>query len=130
MYVYDFEGATQPGMITVTGTRPWTRYELAFRTADDGEGRLNVRLFRATGRAWFDDVQLRRGRHVSPMVFRRAYEKGLVLVRPTEAGDYGDETAVRVDLPAAGRPVDAAGGAGPPVTSLWLREGEAAILVR
>jgi hypothetical protein len=68
------------------------------------------------------------------LVFARRFENALVLARPQadwDAEKYGDETAFRVTLPAGiWYPVDRRGRAGAAVTSLQLRNGEGAILMR
>jgi hypothetical protein len=71
-------------------------------------------------------------------VYRRAYAKALVLYKPLsfKRGDWrtqaslGDETATRHDLGGTYRPLRADGALGEPVTSVTLRNGEGAILVK
>ncbi len=128
VYPYEFEGATG-GFITVTGTTPWRRYLMAFRTGDDPKGRINFRIYGATGTAWFDDIELREGLHLPWVVYGRRFSKALVLVRPF-AGSYGEEQAREFALDAAYRPLRADGTLGEPTRSVRLRPAEAAILVR
>jgi hypothetical protein len=70
-------------------------------------------------------------------VYRRPYDKALVLFKPLsyargskEAPTTGDETATRHDLDGTYRPLRADGTLGGPVTSVSLRNGEGAILVK
>jgi hypothetical protein len=71
-------------------------------------------------------------------VYRRAYERALVLYKPLshKSGDWktqaalGDETATEHDLGGTYRPLRADGSLGEPVTRVRLRNGEGAILVR
>ena len=130
IYIYDFEGVSQAPMLTARGTTPWTRYELAFRTADDATGRVNIRLFRSTGQVWFDDLRLVEGRFVTESLLSRRYRKGLVLVRPNAGGGYGDDTQRVIKLDQPYRPVDVDGKPGPATSTITLREAEAAILLR
>jgi hypothetical protein len=70
-------------------------------------------------------------------VYGRTYEKALVLYRPLSSaegkearGTLGSATASRHDLGGTYRPLQADGRLGAPVTSITLRNGEGAILVR
>jgi hypothetical protein len=71
-------------------------------------------------------------------VYQRKYEKALVLYKPLghTPGDWkaqaslGEETATSHDLDGRYRPLGADGTLGEPVTSVRLRNGEGAILVR
>ena len=131
IYPYEFDGAAGAALsITVKGTSDWTRYRQTFTTGEDCEGRINFRMYGATGAAWFDDLQLVEGAIFTETVFARRFTKGLVLVRPYAGGGYGDDTASPVQLPEALRPLHADGGVGKRTTQITLRNGEAAILVR
>jgi hypothetical protein len=74
---------------------------------------------------------------LSYRIYQRAYENALVLYKPlsyargsrTPAGT-GDETATKHDLPQAFRPLSADGTLGEPITTISLRNGEGAILVK
>ena len=64
-------------------------------------------------------------------VFKRNYSKGIVLVRPRDHWDcsnYGDSTAVEVPLGGSYRLRRDDGTLGPPITTIALRNAEAAIL--
>jgi hypothetical protein len=70
-------------------------------------------------------------------VYQRRYEKALVLFKPLsyaravrETPSAGDETATRHDLGGTYRPLQADGTLGAAVTSVTLRNGEGAILVK
>jgi hypothetical protein len=69
-------------------------------------------------------------------VYQRSFEKALVLYKPLSyargqtTGKLGDETATRHDLKGTYRPLRADGTLGEPVTSIALRNGEGAILVK
>jgi hypothetical protein len=130
VYPHEFDGAVNAGQnMTVQGTTDWTRYRQTFTTGQDGEGRINFRMYGATGTAWFDDIELVEGALFTETIFARQFTKGLVLVRPYAGGDFGGATASPVPLPRPMRPLDADGAAGHPVTHIELRNGEAAILV-
>jgi len=130
VYPYEFEGAKGAGpAISVTGTTDWKRYRQTFTTGDDGEGRINFRIYGATGTAWFDGLELVEGAVYTETVFARQFTKGLVLVRPYAGGDYGDTTSSTVKLPTALRSLNADGTLDERVTRVALRNGEAAILV-
>ena len=116
--------------MTWTGTGDWTERRVAFRTADDGEGRINFRMYGATGTAWFDDLRLVKGIAVVARVYARRYTRGLVLVRPNTGGSLGDDTATIHALPEPLRPLGVDGALGEPIREVTLRNGEAAILVR
>jgi hypothetical protein len=68
------------------------------------------------------------------VVYARAFDNALILVRPKKdwlTDWYGDDTALRLSLPAGTWiPVDRHGRSGSAVTSIELRNGEAAILRR
>ena len=127
VYPYEFEGV-DAGMITVTGTRDWARQVLCFTTGEDAEGRVNFRIYGATGTAWFDDIRLTEGTDAPWKVLGRRFSGALVLVRPYCGGDWearGDPIALSGPM----RPLAADGSPGAPVTSVSLRNGEAAILM-
>jgi hypothetical protein len=70
-------------------------------------------------------------------VYARTYEKALVLYRPLSfttkswtKGDRADNTALRHELGERYRPLRADGTLGEPMTTITLRSGEGAILVR
>lgn len=131
VYPYEFDEAKGAGAaIAVTGTTDWTRHRQVFMTAEDGEGRINFRIYGATGTAWFDDLELVEGAVFTETVFARNFSKGLVLVRPYCGGEYGDGTASQVSLPGPLRLLGADGSLGQPTRQVTLRNGEAAILVR
>ncbi len=129
VYPYEFDDAIGVGMITVTGTTPWRRYYVVFRTGQDTRGRINFRMFGASGTAWFDDIALYEGNRAPWKVLARRFTKALVIVRPP-AGGYGDDTAREFKLDAEYRPLSYDGTLGRPVREIKLRSGEAAILLR
>jgi len=129
VYPYEFKGV-KVGMLTWTGTKDWSEQRLVFRTGDDAEGRINFRMYGATGTVWFDDIWLVEGMAVASEVFGRRYTKGLVLVKPPVGGEYGDPTATTHRLPDPLRPLHVDGSLGPPTHEVRLRSGEAAILLR
>jgi hypothetical protein len=70
-------------------------------------------------------------------VYKRPYEKALVLFKPLsyargvrEIASSGDATATRHDLGGTYRPLGADGSLGEPVSRVTLRNGEGAILVK
>jgi hypothetical protein len=70
-------------------------------------------------------------------VYQRKYTNALVLYRPLShsqgnagTGTTGDASAVTLHLGGTYRPLQANGRLGAPVTSVWLRNGEGAILVK
>ena len=71
-------------------------------------------------------------------VYRRSYEKAVVLFKPLshKKGDWkmrattGNETATRHELGGSYRPLRADGTLGEPTTTVTLRNGEGAILLR
>ncbi len=131
VYPYEFDDAKGAGpAISVTGTTDWKRYRQTFTTSGDGEGRINFRIFGATGTAWFDGLELVEGAVYTETVFARKYTKGLVLIRPFAGGNYDDKTRSIVELPNVFRPLNADGTLGEETTQVALRNGEAAILVR
>jgi hypothetical protein len=75
---------------------------------------------------------------LSYRVYARSYEKALVLYRPlsghpdrwSSKGGLGAATATRHELGATYRPLQADGTLGAPTTSITLRGGEGAVLVR
>ncbi len=130
LYPYDFAGASGGGLITVLGTTDWTRYDLVFRTGANPRGRINLRLFRATGEAWFDGLRLVAGNEAADVLFARRFERGLVLLRPPGGAGYGDDSARECRLEEPLRPVAADGRMGAARSAVRLRQGEAAVLVR
>ncbi len=130
VYPYEFDGAAGASpQITVTGTIGWTRHRHVFTTGDDTTGRINFRMYGATGTAWFDDIELIEGAIYTDTVFARRFTKGLVVVRPGTGSCFGDETTTTIPLPQMLRPLNADGSLGEPVSTVALRNGEAAILV-
>lgn len=130
VYPYEFDDAKGAGpAISVTGTTDWKRYRQTFTSSDDAEGRINFRVFGATGTAWFDGLELVEGTVYTETVFARKFTKGLVLIRPFAGGDYGDKTSSIVQLPAPLRPLNADGTLEEEATRVALRNGEAAILM-
>ncbi|MCE5237792.1 putative glycoside hydrolase [bacterium] len=129
VYPYGFEGMTGGGFIVATGTSDWRRHSVSFTTGAGTHGRINFRLYGTKGTAWFDDLALVEGADATCSVYGRDFERGLVLLRPF-AGDWGDDTAREVPLPAPLRPLSADGTPGEAVTTVRLRSGEAAVLVR
>lgn len=129
VYPYEFDGV-EVGRLTWKGTEDWSEQRLVFRTKDDVEGRINFRVYQATGTAWLDDLQLIEGIAIKEQIFVRKYSKGLVLVKPYVGGSFGDETASRHKLPGEFQPLHADGSLGDPVDEVTLRNGEAAILVQ
>jgi hypothetical protein len=74
---------------------------------------------------------------LSYRLYERVYEKALVLYKPlahvrgnTAPVSQGDETATRHDLSGSYRPLRADGALGEAITSISLRNGEGAILIR
>jgi hypothetical protein len=74
---------------------------------------------------------------LSYRLYQREYDRALVLFKPlsyargtTATASNGDETATRHDLGAAYRPLRADGSTGEPVTSITLRNGEGALLIK
>ncbi len=130
VYAYEFDGAEGDGMLTWQGTRDWREQRTVFKTAEDAEGRINFRIYGATGTAWLDSVKLVEGAAVRQRVFGRRYAKGLVLVKPYVGGSLADETATTHKLPGPFRPLQVDGTLGPPVGQVTLRNAEAVILVR
>jgi hypothetical protein len=131
VYPYDFtKASTSPvAMLTVSGTTNWTRHEMTFTTADDTEGRISLRISEALGTAWIDDVRLIEG--ASPAVtpiFVRDFTNGIVIVRPTGGADFVD-SAIELPLPTPLKPLRADGSLDASVSSISLRNGEAAILL-
>ncbi len=130
LYPYEFDGATGGGMITVTGTSDWRQYSVSFTTADDPTGRINFRMYGATGAAWFDDIRLVEGADPDWKVFGRDYSKALVLAKPYTGGAWDETTASEHELPGTFRALQADGTLGEPVDMVSLRSGEGAILLR
>jgi len=130
VYPYEFKGAEGGGMLTWQGTHDWREQRTVFRTADDAEGRINFRMYGATGTAWFDGLRLVEGVAARYRVFARQYSKGLVLVKPYVGGSFGDDTATTHKLPGTFRPLRVDGTLGEPVGEVTLRNAEAAILVK
>jgi|GEM_PF-1458328 len=130
VYPYEFEGATGGGLLTWVGTSDWKQQRTVFTTGADAEGRINFRMYGATGRAWFDDIELLEGAHVPRQVFARKYAKALVLVKPYSGGPFDDSTATTHKLPGRFRPLRADGGLGDPIDEVTLRSAEAGIFVK
>jgi hypothetical protein len=130
VYPYEFEGADPHSKMTWTGTKDWSEQRVVLRTGDDGEGRINLRMYGATGTVWFDDVRLIEGVAVRRQVFARHYAKGLVLIKPYVGGSFGDDTATVHKLPGAFRPLRADGTVGDAVREVMLRNAEAAVLLK
>ncbi len=130
VYPYEFDDADAQGMLTWSGTHDWSEQRLVFRTGDDVEGRINFRIYGATGTVWFDDIRLVEGVAAKQEVFSREYTKGLVLVKPYVGGSFGEETATTHTLPGTFRPLNVDGTLGRPVQQVTLRNAEAAILVK
>lgn len=130
VYPYGFEEAGAENMMTWTGTEDWTEQRVVIHTRESAEGRINFRLFGATGTVWFDDLRLIKGMHVPWQVFARKYTKGLVLVKPYSGGTFGDDTATRHRLPGRFRLLHPDGSAGEPTEEVTLRNGEAAVLLK
>ena len=130
IYPCEFEGASRGNMMTWTGTEDWAEQQVVLQTGDDGEGRINLRMYGATGTVWFDDVRLLEGVFVRRQVFARPYTKGLVLVKPHVGGSFGDDTATVHTLPEPLRPLRADGSVGDPVRKVVLRNAETAILLK
>ncbi len=89
---------------------------------------MNFRIYGATGTAWFDDIRLTEGTDAPWKVLGRRFSGALVLVRPYCGGAWearGDPIALSGPM----RPLAADGSPGAPVTSVSLRNGEAAILM-
>ncbi len=129
IYLYEFDDSQSSlQQINVTGTTNWKLYRIAFTTGEDATGRINFRVYGATGTAWFDDITLVKGSYVHWKVFARKYEKGLVLVKPTPGGQFGDDTATEHELSRVFRPLGSDGTLGQPLERIRLRSGEAAIL--
>ena len=70
-------------------------------------------------------------------IYQRAYDHALVLYKPLSyargsktTASSGDETATKHELPEAYRPLSADGTLGQPITTISLRNGEGAILVK
>jgi hypothetical protein len=70
-------------------------------------------------------------------VFQRTYEKALILFKPLSHGrgtnakpTFGDDTATKHELEGTYRPLQADGTLGQPITSISLRNGEGAILIK
>ncbi len=130
VYPYEFEGASRGNTMTWTGTRDWTEQRVVIRTAEDAEGRINFRMFGATGTVWFDDVRLIEGMAVRQQVFARRYTKGLALVKPYVGAGFGDDTATVHKLPGVFKPLRVDGSKGAPVSEVTLRNAEAAVLLK
>ena len=130
VYPYEFDGVIRGGMLTWQGTGDWRKQALRFRTAEDVEGRITFRVYKAIGTAWFDDIRLVEGDTVGRRVFARRYTGGLVLVKPWSGGSFGEGTRTTHSLPSRHRPLRVDGTVGDPVGEVSLRSGEAAVLVR
>lgn len=130
VYPYGFGGPRPFGMLTWSGTHDWMQQRLVFQTGDNAQGRINFRLYGASGTAWFDDLRLVEGEAVKEQVFARRYTKGIVLVKPYVGGSFGDETATAHKLPEPYRLLRADGALGTPVGQVTLRSAEAAVLAK
>ena len=130
VYPYDFKGADEQVRMTWTGTKGWSEQRVVLSTGDDGKGRINLRMYGATGTVWFDDVRLVEGIALRRQVFARRYAKGLVLVKPYVGGSFGDQTATVHKLPGAFKPLRADGTVGDAVREVVLRNAEAAVLLK
>jgi hypothetical protein len=129
LYAYEFAGLkADTSAIALEGTHDWALYRQVIVTGEGTRGRINLRMFQATGTAWFDDVELVEGRITPDHVFARRFTKGLVLVRPNAGGSLGDDTAASYALPGLLRPLSPDGTLGPATQSIRLRNAEAAIL--
>ena len=129
VYAYELDGAEGGGMLTWHGTHDWQEQRTVFKTAEDAEGRINFRVYGATGTAWFDSVKLVEGAAVRERVFARRYAKGLVLVKPYGGGSFGEETGTTHKLPGPFRPLRVDGTLDAPVGQVTLRNAEAVVLV-
>ena len=132
IYAYEFDDMAGKGIsLTMAGTRGWTFLCQVLKTGSDVKGRVNFRLMRTTGTAWFDDLSLVKGVYASAKVLARDFEKALVLVKPTPGAallQEGLESTHALD--ATFRPLRSDGTLGPATDRITLRCGEAAILVR
>jgi len=130
VYAHEFAGMkAQTQAIAVEGTHDWKLYRQVLVTGAGVRGRINLRMYQATGTAWFDDLELVEGQIATVDVFARRFSGGLVLVRPNGGGSFGEETAMTCSLPNAYCPLAVDGTVGPATRSIRLRNGEAAILV-
>lgn len=132
VYPYEFEDASygkRAILIATGGTHDWRFFSYVFKTGKDVTGRINFRIFNAKGTAWFDDISLVKGAFFDTIVLGRQFDKALVLVRPS-VGLYDDATGHPVKLPAPMRPLRMDGSLGDPTDNIFLRSGEAAILVK
>jgi hypothetical protein len=103
---------------------------MTFTTGDDTEGRISLRISEALGTAWIDDVRLTEG--ASPAVtpiFVREFTKGVVIVLPSDSTDFVD-SAIQLPLPTPMKPLRADGILDASVSSISLRNGDAAILLK
>ena len=130
VYPYEFEGARGGGMLTWQGTHEWREQRTVFKTAADVEGRINFRMYGATGTAWFDGLRLVEGVAVRYRVFARQYARGLALVKPYLGGSFGDDTGTTHKLPGTFRSLRVDGTLAEPVDQVTLRNAEAVILVK
>jgi len=133
VYPYEFDRADYGGSATrcsASGTTPWTKYSMSFRTKDDGYGRICFRIFKGQGKAWFDDIVLSESSGDRWKVMARKFSKGLVLVRLGGAGSYRDVRSARTfQLDRPYRRVAADGTLGAPTREVSLRNTEGVILL-
>jgi hypothetical protein len=106
---------------------PWTRHWSAAVAYDIGSPRGSWSTL-ATGSDSANSALVYR-------VFQRSFENALVLYKPLSyangvAGTLADQTATTHFLGGTYRPLRADGTLGPAVTSITLRNGEGAILIR
>ncbi|MFP3903065.1 MAG: hypothetical protein ACLFWB_02365 [Armatimonadota bacterium] len=98
-------GATEPE------SKPWQQYFAASELTPEVKGvRVNLRLYRATGTAWFDDVKLQKAEY-RPIEQAVPLRRGLDLAAPegvtVVTADGADETAEAVRQTLEDRGVDA-----------------------
>jgi hypothetical protein len=118
----DFFGGFEPGT-------SWTRHWVPAATYDVGQPQGEWSLF-ATGADPANHALTYR-------VYQRSYGNALVLYKPLSyaqgarsAGSLGNQTATHHALGGAYRPLRADGSLGPAITSINLRNGEGAILIK
>ena len=89
-------GGAGDGMVT----RPWRRYSTMSKTTPEVKGvRVNVRLYRAVGTAWFDDIVVSEYRQMQLLAGPRSLRRGL---RWSEKGKVAIVSAAGSEA-AAGR---------------------------
>jgi hypothetical protein len=130
LYAYEFRGMKDPaGGITVKGSGDWRLLRHVFTTGEGERGRINFRMFGATGTAWLDDLELVEGAIYSDAVYARKYTRGMVLVKPSTGAGYGEDTRSEIRLDRAYQALAADGSLGPATDRVSMRSGEGAILV-